>query len=473
MRKTATTSDGVTVKDRKRAGLFAPVWDFFASMKTAIVLLLALALASVYGTMVEQYETLRIFGTKDFYHTAFYTALLVLIGISLTVCSINRFGSTWRAVFRPKVSATAKQIAGMQLSETLEYQGDVADAVGRTETALRSASYHVVRESEKDDGLLYASRGRLGLWGPYLTHVSVLLIFVGAILGNRLGLDGYAVIREGESTGSAYVRAIDMDKNLGFRVGLRKFKIEYDANHNATAYKSDLQVYEGKKVVASKVIDVNHPLTYRGVSFFQSDFGVQGVVLKVVSPAGETAWVPLTVDTQTQGGRKTYSMVDMGFKQISLGGKRLTVFVHQFSPDFLGGDELSASDLPINPAVWVMVNDRLPEYKGKDAWFDLGWLTCEGYGDFKGFKVSLEDVVDYTGLQVVRNPGLPVVYAGFGLMLLGVFVSFYVPRKVIRVRASAGKHGVSVVIGAMCRGDASAVEGDFARVRNALTQAAE
>jgi len=457
---------------------FRAVWDFFASMKTAVVLLIVLAVVSVYGTAAEEYSALRLFGMKDLYHTAFYTALLALIGISLTVCGINRFGATWRATFRPKLSVSSKQIAAMQRSETLPSDGSLEDAATKVETALHAGSYHVSRVAEKEDVLLYAAKGRFGMWGPYLTHLSILFIFVGAIIGNRLGLDGFAIIKEGGYTETAYVRATAQETELGFRVKLMKFAIEYDENHNPTAYKSDLQVYQGDELVAGKVIDVNHPLTYDGVSFFQSNFGVSEIVLKIVSPNGETAWVPLAVDTESVQGRKRYSMTGMGFKQIVLGGRRLTIFARAFEPDYLGGDELSASDLPINPAVWVMVNDRLPEYKGLDAWADLGWLTQDGYGDFKGYRITLDDVVDYTGLQVVRNPGLPVVYAGFGLMLIGVFVAFYVPRKVVRVRVSpaktglssvaSAKEGVTVAVGGTSRGEPSAFDWDFARLRDAL-----
>jgi cytochrome c biogenesis protein len=456
------------VGKRKSTGFFRAIWGFFASMKTAVVFLLVLAVVSVYGTLVEQYPALRVFGVTDLYHTVFYTFLLALIGISLAVCSINRFGSTWRAMFHPKVTVSDKQIAGMMRAETLSWAGDVGAAADKAETALRAGSYHLLRADENGVSVLYAARGRLSIWGPYLTHLSVLVIFVGAILGNRLGLDGITVIKEGGYTDTAYVRKTEREKDLGFRVALQKFTIQHDAQHNPTAYQSDLEILDGGRLVTRKVIDVNHPLTYEGVSFFQSDYGLTSVLLKVTGPNGETAWLPFDVDTQTEMQRKRYSMPGIAFKQITMGRKKLTVYVRDIVPDYIGGEEINASDLPINPAILVMVNDRLPEYKGLDAWSDRVWLTESESASLKGYKITLDNVADYTVLQVVRNPGLPIVYTGFGLMLVGVFVSFYVTRKVVRIRVSASKTGALVAVGATSRADASAFDGDFARLHEAF-----
>lgn len=456
------------VGKRKSTGFFRAIWDFFASMKTAVAFLLVLAVVSVYGTLVEQYPALRVLGVTDLYRTAFYTFLLALIGISLAVCSVNRFGSTWRAMFHPKVTVSDRQIAGMMRSETLSWAGDVTGAADKAETALRAGSYHVLRTVDGEDAVLYAARGRLSIWGPYLTHISILAIFVGAILGNRLGLDGVTVIKEGGFTDTAYVRKTEREQQLGFRVALQKFTIRHDAQHNPTAYRSDLEILDGGRVIMRKVIDVNHPLTYKGVSFFQSDYGLSSVLLKVTGPNGETAWLPFDVDTQTEMGKKRYSMSGMPFKQINIGGKKLTVYVHDIVPDYIGGEEINASDLPINPAVRVLVNDRLPKYKGLDAWSDRVWLTESESASLKGYTVTLENVADYTVLQVVRNPGLPIVYTGFGLMLFGVFVSFYVMRKVIRIRISPSTKGASVLVGATSRADASSFDGDFARLHDAF-----
>ena len=145
---------------------------------------------------------------------------------------------------------------------------------------------------------------------------------------------------------------------------------------------------------------------------------------------------------------------------VETSGKTWAFFAHDFVPDFNGP---AASDLPINPAAKVFVNEHFA--KEKDDWDEVGWVSADTSAEYKGHKVELEQVVDYTGLQVASNPALPVVYAGFVIMLLGVFASFYIHHRVIRMRFSEG----TLAIGGTSRADRSAIERDIARVRDAVS----
>jgi cytochrome c biogenesis protein len=95
-------------------------------------------------------------------------------------------------------------------------------------------------------------------------------------------------------------------------------------------------------------------------------------------------------------------------------------------------------------------------------------MTASQSAKYKGFTVTLERFVSYTYLQVSRNPGLPVIYAGFALMVLGVFMSFYVTHKIIRVNIAQSDDGVSVTMGASSRAEPAVFEKDFKRLRDAL-----
>ena len=443
----------------------AALWDFFSSMKTAIALLLILAAASITGTIVQQnpipeayievhgettYKILSALGLFDVYHSKWYTELLVLIGVSLAVCSIRRFGSTWQRAFRPKVSSNPKQIAAMQRSETLSSKVSCEDAAEKVVTALRSRAYHVLKAQEGEGVAIHATRGRLSLWGPYLTHLSVLVIFAGAVFGGKLGFQGFVRIAEGSSENGYYLDH-DQRKDLGFRVALNEFTVEEDARGNPTAYKSDLRIYDGGRLVASKVIDVNHPLTYKGVSFFQSSYGPLYSVV-VTSPGSESGKADFYVHMEEGKDGGQYITAEEQFEEIRIGGEKLTVYLDVLEQDKSG--ELVGS---------IMINDRLPEYKGLDAWKSLGWLGTKAV-HYKDFSVRGESL-EYTGLQVSKNPGLPVIYAGFGLMLFGVFTAFYMGYRTIRVRISPSKTGTAISVGAVSRGDPSAFDSDFEAIR--------
>ena len=101
-------------KSSNTEGVAHNIWNFFASVKLSVVILLSLAATSVIGTVVpqngnteayiERYgETLfKLFSTLDFfdmYHSWWYRALLCLLTINITVCSIHRLSSTWKIIF--------------------------------------------------------------------------------------------------------------------------------------------------------------------------------------------------------------------------------------------------------------------------------------------------------------------------------------------------------------------------------------
>jgi len=437
-------------------GVMASLWYVFSSMKTAIVLLLLLAAVSTAAATLESK-----YGWQGLYQSTPYVILLALVGVNLAVCSINRFGISWRRTFSPTVSVKEKQIAGMSRTENISTSGTVENASNKTETALRSSSYHIVKAQEGDAVVLYASKGRLSIWGPYLTHLSLLLIFAGALIGGKFGFDGYTGIAEGDSTNKYYSSKTEKEHNLGFQVFLKKFNVEMDSKGHITGYKSDLTIFDKGKEVAHKVIDVNRPLTYKGVSFFQSSYGLAAFNVKVTAPNGKTDVIAFGVSKQGD----EYAVDDMAPKMVKVGDKHLAVFAHGFQANSGGMGEAATV---IDPSAQLMVNDQWPENKDLKAWKPLGWLTSGPPVEYNGWKIAMGDVTSYTGLQVSKNPGLPIIYAGFALILLGVIASFYIPHKVIRARISPSGKGASVLMGAFTRAEASTFDRDFDRVKKAL-----
>jgi len=480
--ETRDTDDLIT--KRSDIGPLEALWVFFSSMKTAIVLLLILAATSIAGTIIQQnqpdefyiktygkglYSVLKTLSLTDVYHSIWFILLMGLVGVNLAVCSINRFGIAWRRTFKPEISADPDRIARMAVSEKIACKDKVELVASKIEAALRSRGYCVIKENVCDKVAIHAAKGRLSIWGPYLTHLSILVIFVGAALGGLTGFEGYAIIPEGERISAYYQNNSDRLKNLGFSVELVKFGITHDKHRNPTGYKSDLIVYDGGKQVARKVIDVNRPLSYKGVSFYQSGYGLSRLVLRITAPDGRFEKLSFAIGSRETEHGTVYGIIeDQAWKTVRLGGKKLTVFVHDIVPDYVSDNRLSVSMLPLNPAAHVYVNDRFPEYKGLDAWKSLGWLAEPKSAKYNNYRVTVEKFVRYTGLQVAANPALPVVYAGFGLMLAGVFISFYLNYKIIRVIVEPVSEGSLAILGAQSRAESDVFDGDFRKIRQIL-----
>lgn len=437
--------------------IFASLWKLFSSMKTAIVLLLLLALASVFGTFGE---------APDIYHSWWYATLLVLMLVNLLVCSINRFGIAWRRTFSPAISTTPKQVGAMKRSEQFCTPLPSQEAASRIVTTLRSRAYKVLHVEEEGNISLYATKGRLAIWGPYLTHLSILVIFLGAVIGAKFGFEGVVVIPEGEMVSTYFAKDSGQEKPLGFELKLHDFRVVCDNQGRPSAYNSDLEVFDGGRSALRKVIDVNRPLTYKGISFFQASYGP---ILRVAitSPNGETGSANFWIDVVESEGSVDYRLSNVEPQGIRLGGKEIGVFIHDFAPNFRGMVPKYMVALPPDPAALIYLNERYPSEMSVENWKSLGWIRFGQTVDFSGYKVALE-AIEYSKLDISRNPGLPVLYAGFILVLFGILAAFYINHRIIRVSVLSNEDGALVVVGATSRADSSIFDKDFERIRDCL-----
>lgn len=465
-----THTDSPTKTPRTSALSF---WSLFSSMKTAIVLLLAAAGASVIGTLVKQnaspqeyvatygrvgYAVIRSLGLDDVYHSGWYLLLLFLLAINLVVCSIRRFSSAWNRTFAPKVVVEPHEISGAQELEKIVTRAPVDEVGNAAFCFLRRIGYCVKSERAKNSLGLYAIKGRLGIWGPYLTHLSILVVFVGVVVGGFLGSRGVVKIAEGEAVDSYWAGSEPI--KLGFTITLRKFSILTDAKRRPTAYQSHVEVYDGGRLKTRKIIDVNYPLVYKGFAFYQSDCGLEDLILRIKSPAGKTSDVRLELFAL----RNPEDLL----KSVEIDGKKLMIYIHNLSLDYAGGKNISASDMPLNPACDILITDKFDNGKKPSAWTRLGWLKVGDMTNYNGYRIALAKATKYTVLEVSKNPGLPIVYTGFLLIVLGVFISFYVRVRIIRLHASQQDDQTAVVTGCNPRNSDELVERDLRELRGVV-----
>ncbi|MFQ4140222.1 cytochrome c biogenesis protein [Nodosilinea sp. PGN35] len=392
-----------------------------ADLRLAIVLLLAIAAFSISGTVIEQGQTLKFYqtnyptdpalfgflswkviltiGLDHVYRTWWFLALLMVFGASLTACTFTRQFPALGAAQKWKYYTQPRQFQKLALSAELS-ETDLTSLA----TKLTQRRYRVFQSGNQ----LYGRKGIVGRIGPIVVHASMLLILSGAIFGAMTGFFAQEIVPNGETFQIRNVfdagpwAEAQIPKDWSVRVN--RFWIDYTPEGNIDQFYSDLSVLDqAGDEIDRKTIFVNQPLRHRGVTLYQADWGIAAVQVQLNnSPVLQLPMQPLEND-----------------------GPRFWGTWLPTKPDLSEGVTLLVSDLQGSALIYDNAGQLISTVrKGMAA-------------EVNGLRLTLVDVVGSTGLQIKADPGIPLVYGGFGLLMLGVIMS-YVSHSQVWALAQAG-----------------------------------
>lgn len=384
-----------------------------ADLRLAILLLLAIALFSVSGTVIEQGQTvgfyqtnypehpalfgflswkvILILGLDHVYRAWWFLSLLILFGSSLTACTFTRQFPALTAARRWKFYDQPRQFEKLALSAELE-TGAGMHSFESLLTQLQQRRYRVFQEGNT----IYARQGLVGRIGPIVVHASMLIILLGAILGAMTGFVAQQMVGSGDSFQiKNIVEAGPWAKSQvpkDWSVRVNRFWIDYTPEGRIDQFYSDLSVLDQQgNEVKKKTIHVNEPLRYRGVTLYQTDWGISAIRFRVNN--SPTLQAPMVLLNTEGGGR--------------LWGTWLPT-----KPDQSQGVALLAKDLQ-GTLLLYDVSGKL-----------VNTVRAGTSTEINGVRLHIVEVVGSTGLQIKADPGIPFVYTGFGLLMLGVIMSY-------------------------------------------------
>ena len=190
------------------------VWSFFSSVKLALFCFFSLAIASIIGTLIPQKEQASVYIQKygantaklfqildipDMYNSWWFLALLCLFSINLIICSLDRFPSVWKMITMDNLVMKVDRLKKMRPGNTYASEMPVSEVVPLVEQTMSDAGWKP-SQAERDGGtLLFAQKTPWVRIGVYIVHVSILVIFAGAIIGSLFGSKGSIMIPENRS----------------------------------------------------------------------------------------------------------------------------------------------------------------------------------------------------------------------------------------------------------------------------------
>jgi len=416
-------------------------------MKTALILLLLLGIASVLAVLCGEllptsgladpdayyrdrlasptYQLVHFFGLLRPYSSFWYLGLLGALALSLSACVSTRLRRLVRMSVRIELLIDPSELAGLRHHQS--WTAIQPYSAREVASLLRARGYRVATEDPEGDRFQVAgSRHGPGRLGALLSHIGLLSIFIGGILLAGFSTSQFVWISEGEK---------HWVPEGGYSVLVDSFEVVLDENEDVADYLTYASILEDDRTVAHHTIEVNHPLRRAGYSWYQSSYRLRDDRVRSVS-------------VRVHGDRQQTLRLMPGVPTPIPGIDDITLRLQAFVPHYLEreGRVMSASEELVDPAVniWVMRPPAPPIST---------WVRLAAPNDGRGgpvpvpYSLSRVDPSWDTGLEIRNFPGAAWIWTGFGLMSLGLFLSFLLDHRRIWIFGTATDRGVLFLAG--------------------------
>src|SRR5208283_4856260 len=272
-------------------------WRTIASIQTGVVLLILVVILAAAGTVVLQRpatdpdemqnayspQVLRFLdalGLTDVFHAWWFIGLLVLVSVSIIAASIDRFPNSWRYFSRPYKYPDESFRRALRPQKSLAITDEESGLVA-AERALHGMGYKPERVVREDHFGIFAERHRMSELAVYIVHASLLLIFFGTMVDGIWGWRGYLSLNEGQTSNQIEIHD-GSKRTLPFAIRCDTAGQENYQDGTPKKWWSKLAVVQNGRDLQKKEIVVNDPLLYNGVRFYQSSYGPNGKIDKLM-----------------------------------------------------------------------------------------------------------------------------------------------------------------------------------------------
>lgn len=386
---------------------------WIADLRVAIVLLLLIALASGIGTAIPQKESLAFYHQRyddapwlgwlkgegilrlqldHVYSSGWFLALLALLGLALILCSWRRQWPALQASLRWIDYTTPRQLSKLALGETLTHPR--ADGLAVLGERLRNQGWSV----RSQEGRLAARKGLVGRVGPLLVHAGLVVLMVGSAWGALAGQRLEQFLAPGRE-----LELLDRQGRPQVTLALDAFAISRDPAGRPEQFTSQLRLIPPPAGEPSATpspqqaeISVNHPLRYRGMTLYQADWTLAAIQIQL----GRSPVLELPLQPFPQLGEQVWGLL-LPTRPDGSQPVLLTLSSEEGPVEVFGGDGSSLARLQ-------------PGGEPQEV---------------QGLPIRVAGVLPASGILLKRDPGVPLVYSGFAIALLGGGLSLVATRQ--------------------------------------------
>ena len=383
------------------------VLNWLSSLKIAILLLLLIAISCAAGTLIPQQESnqfyydnfnknpflgiinaniLLLFEFDHVYTSFWFLFLLIWLGLALSVCSFRRQLPILKSALNWIDYKSPRQIAKLSVAQTI-VTNNCSKSLEKIKLNLKKQGWNV----KETDGRIAARQGVIGRLGPILIHLGMILLMIGATYGSLNGKTIEKFLAPGRS-----IDLLNNNEEKGLTIELQKFQIERDPQGRAEQYKSIVNVIEPNGNNQSKEISVNYPLRYKGLTLYQADWSLAAITIQIdnspklqipiepISELGEQVWGTI-IPTNKDGKNQILLTVDSELGPVNI----------------YDNDGTLLTKLSINKEEKV-----------------------------KGALIKIINIIPSSGLLLKHDPGVPLVYLSFAIILIGGSLSIISTKKI-------------------------------------------
>ncbi|MFC2159659.1 cytochrome c biogenesis protein ResB [Actinomycetota bacterium] len=426
------------IKKKKSPGLvksvFRWLWRLFSSVRLAVILILVITGLSLLGALLVQAspETIKdpaaysywvdtfarakvgvwapflsALNLFNVFRSPWFVIACSLLMLNILICSLNRWREINLSIRGGKVkhkedfytTGTSASLVGIKKPE--------AKTTLIANRLLKEAGYRTRTEDDKQNTYIAADKNRYYKLGTYFSHFSLILFVLAFVASNYFGFRDIN-----------FTVPVDSFREVGHGTGLSlelvSFVDEYYDNGRPKDYRSEVVLYENGTPVKTATVQVNHPLAYKGVRFYQSYFGPASKIQVADTNKNIifTGNVPMDSSFDIEGVHRDEGFFDIPSTNLSV---RLI------------GSAVNAQDFMI-PKGAIAVDVREGANQIDFRLVEQGAPEVVG-----GLEFTFIGPSQYSGFQISHDPASILIWIASALFIIGICSVLYFPYRQVWV----------------------------------------